>query len=46
MRQPVDAVKSAVGIQQELEAHRQMEFRIGLNVGDVITDEGACMAMA
>jgi adenylate cyclase len=43
----VDAVKSAVAIQQqlksrngELEVHRQMEFRIGLNVGDVITDEG------
>ena len=43
----VDAVKSAVAIQAELktrnaelEAHRQMEFRIGLNVGDVITDEG------
>jgi len=43
----VDAVKSAVAIQLELrtrnaalEAHRQMEFRIGLNVGDVITDEG------
>ena len=43
----VDAVKSAVAIQHELktrnaelEAHRQMAFRIGLNVGDVITDEG------
>ena len=43
----VDAVKSAVAIQHELktrnaelEAHRKMEFRIGLNVGDVITDEG------
>jgi adenylate cyclase len=43
----VDAVKSAVTIQQELktrnaefEAHRKMEFRIGLNVGDVISDEG------
>ena len=43
----VDAVKSAVAIQQELkarnaalEAHRQMAFRIGLNVGDVISDEG------
>ena len=43
----VDAVKSAVAIQKELktrnvelESHRQMEFRIGLNVGDVITDEG------
>jgi adenylate cyclase len=43
----VDAVKSAVAIQQdlktrnaELEEHRKMEFRIGLNVGDVITDEG------
>ena len=42
-----DAVKSSVAIQHELktrnaklEAHRQMEFRIGLNVGDVITDEG------
>ena len=43
----VAAVKSAVAIQHELktrnaelEAHRQMAFRIGLNVGDVITDEG------
>ncbi len=43
----VDAVKSAVAIQHELktrnaelEAHRKMEFRIGLNVGDVIADEG------
>ena len=43
----VDAVKSAVAIQHELktrnaelEDHRKMEFRIGLNVGDVITDEG------
>ena len=43
----VDAVKSALAIQHELktrnaelEEHRQMAFRIGLNVGDVITDEG------
>ena len=43
----VDAVKSAVAIQHELktrnaelETHRKMEFRIGLNVGDVISDEG------
>lgn len=43
----VDAVKAAVAIQHELrarnaelEAHRKMEFRIGLNVGDVIIDEG------
>ncbi len=43
----VDAVKAAVAIQHELqtrnaelEDHRRMEFRIGLNVGDVITDEG------
>jgi adenylate cyclase len=43
----VDAVKAAVAIQHELstrnaelEAHRRMEFRIGLNVGDVISDEG------
>ena len=43
----VDAVQSAVAIQdelktrnEELESHRQMEFRIGINVGDVITDEG------
>jgi len=43
----VDAVKAAVAIQHELrtrnaelEAHRRMEFRIGLNVGDVIIDEG------
>ncbi len=45
----VDAVKSSVAIQQELktrnaelEDHRKMEFRIGLNVGDVITDGVAC----
>ena len=43
----VDAVKSAIAIQHELktrnaelEEHRKMAFRIGLNVGDVITDEG------
>ena len=43
----VDAVKSSVAIQHELktrnaelEDHRKMEFRIGLNVGDVIADEG------
>ena len=43
----VDAVQASVAIQKELakrnaelEAHRKMEFRIGLNVGDVITDEG------
>ena len=43
----VDAVQGAVAIQRELktrnaelEDHRKMEFRIGLNVGDVITDEG------
>ncbi len=43
----VDAVKSAVAIQHELktrnaelEDHRKMEFRIGLNVGDIIADEG------
>ena len=46
----VDAVKAAVAIQHELrarnaelEAHRKMEFRIGLNVGDVIIDEGAAL---
>ena len=43
----VDAVQAAVAMQHELrarnaecEAHRRMEFRIGLNVGDVISDEG------
>jgi adenylate cyclase len=43
----VDGVKSAAAIQQELktrnaelEDHRKMQFRIGLNVGDVIADEG------
>ena len=43
----VDAVQASVAIQKELtkrnaelEDLRQMEFRIGLNVGDVITDEG------
>ncbi len=42
----VDALKSAVAIQQELRAHnealpphRQMRFRIGLNLGDVIVQE-------
>ena len=43
----VDAVQASVAIQKdlktrnaELEDHRRMEFRIGLNVGDIITDEG------
>ncbi len=43
----VDAVQSAVAIQQELAvrnaalpAHRQMLFRIGINVGDVLTEGG------
>ncbi|MDF1556075.1 MAG: adenylate/guanylate cyclase domain-containing protein [Deferrisomatales bacterium] len=43
----VDAVQSALDIQQEIQArndqlpdHRRMEFRIGINVGDVITDDG------
>lgn len=41
----VDAVKSAVAIQQELKtknaelpAHRQMHYRIGINVGDVVVE--------
>jgi adenylate cyclase len=41
----VDAVECAVAIQQELQArnselpaHRRMEFRIGVNLGDVIVD--------
>src|SRR5712692_2878595 len=41
----VDAVRCAVGIQQELKtrnanlpADRQMEFRIGINLGDVMVD--------
>ena len=41
----VDAVQCAVEIQQELKVknaelprHRQMEFRIGINVGDVIVE--------
>jgi adenylate cyclase len=41
----VDAVQGAVAIQQELKvrnadlpAHRWMEFRIGINVGDVVTE--------
>src|SRR6266511_5267711 len=41
----VDAVKSAVEIQQEFKtrnaellAHRKMEFRIGINLGDVIVE--------
>ena len=43
----VDAVQSAVAIQKELTARndalpdtRKMEFRIGINLGDVIVDEG------
>jgi adenylate cyclase len=43
----VDAVESAVEIQKELKAkneelaeNRRMEFRIGVNLGDVIDDEG------
>jgi len=43
----VDAVRGAVDIQKELKArntelpeHRKMEFRIGINLGDVIEDEG------
>src|SRR5262245_33713392 len=42
----VDAVQSAVAIQHELRVrnaalpeHRQMQYRIGLNVGDVVTTE-------
>jgi class 3 adenylate cyclase len=42
----VDAVRGAVDIQKELKArnsklpeHRKMEFRIGINLGDVIDDE-------
>ncbi len=41
----VDAVRSAVEIQQQLKArnadlpaHRRMEFRIGINLGDVMVD--------
>jgi len=43
----VDALRSAVAIQKELKAknkelseNRRMEFRIGINLGDVIEDEG------
>jgi len=43
----VEAVKSAVQIQEELQARnadvpedRRMEFRIGVNLGDVIEEEG------
>ena len=42
----VDAVKSAVEIQEKLKAknselqdHRQMQFRIGINIGDIIQDK-------
>src|SRR5712691_11198919 len=42
----VDAVQGAVAIQKELKvrnadlpAHRRMEFRIGINVGDVVTED-------
>lgn len=43
----VDAVQSAVAIQKELklrnaslDENRRMEFRIGINLGDVIADDG------
>ena len=43
----VDAVRGAVKIQEKLKArnselpeHRRMAFRIGINLGDVISDEG------
>jgi len=43
----VDAVECSVGIQKELKTrnaelpeNRKMEFRIGINLGDVIEDEG------
>jgi adenylate cyclase len=43
----VDAVRCAVQVQKELKErnsglpeHRRMEFRIGVNLGDVIEDEG------
>ena len=43
----VDAVQCAIEIQQELKARnthlpseRRMEFRIGINVGDVVVEEG------
>jgi len=43
----VDAVRSAVEVQKELKErnsrlpeHRRMEFRIGINLGDVIEEEG------
>jgi TolB-like protein len=43
----VDAVRGAVEVQQELQAlnaalpeHRRMEFRIGINLGDIIEEEG------
>ena len=43
----VDAVRCAVGVQKELKErnsdlpeHRRMEFRIGINLGDVIEEEG------
>jgi adenylate cyclase len=43
----VDAVKCAVDIQNELKSrnaalpeHRKMKFRIGINLGDIIEDEG------
>ena len=43
----VDAVRCAVGVQKEIRAknaelpeHRKMEFRIGVNLGDVIEEGG------
>ena len=49
----VDALDCTVAIQgklaienQALEDHRRMEFRIGINVGDVISRGKGCTAMA
>ena len=44
---PVEAVRRAIEIQQEIEVHntdlpedRSMWFRIGVNLGDIVTDGG------
>ena len=49
----VEAVRAAISIQEELRVHnaeieesRQMLFRIGVSVGDVMVEATTCSAMA
>jgi adenylate cyclase len=48
----VDAVRCAVEVQREMTARndtvpaaRRIEFRMGINVGDIIIEEGATVAL-